>query len=103
MRPVGAGAGIEGLVVVAYDIRSHRLRARVSEVLADYGGVRVQKSVFECELTPARLAALQLRLAQLVTSAHDSVRFYHLCEACRARVEGTPQDRRPRAAAPVIV
>jgi len=46
-----------GKFIVSYDISSQRERSRVSKTLAGYG-FRVQKSVFECLLTPAGKARL---------------------------------------------
>lgn len=41
-----------GKYIVSYDITSQRERSRVSKILIGYG-FRVQKSVFECLLSPA--------------------------------------------------
>lgn len=41
-----------GKYIVSYDITSQRERSRVSKILVGYG-FRVQKSVFECLLSPA--------------------------------------------------
>jgi len=40
--------------VVTYDIEDDKKRRRMSEELLNFGGVRVQKSVFECRLTPTQ-------------------------------------------------
>ncbi len=70
------------LVLITYDVSTltrdgrRRLR-RVARACQDYG-IRVQLSVFECELDPARWTGLRARLLDLIDPASDSVRFYHL-------------------------
>lgn len=79
------------MVLIAYDVRTEgpegrkRLR-RVASALKDFGQ-RVQYSVFECELDPARWTALRSRLIDLIDPAEDSLRFYMLGANWRAKVE----------------
>ena len=62
--------------VVSYDISSQKERSRVSRVLAGYG-FRVQKSVFECSLSPGGRARMIGELEQL--DLQDGyVYIYHL-------------------------
>lgn len=72
------------LTVIAYDITDDRRRQRVSTLLEDYG-VRVNYSVFECELGAPEFEALYNRLKQLIRRRTDHVLFYRLCESCRPR------------------
>lgn len=67
-------------VLVTYDIDTtfpagERRLVRVAHVCEAYGA-RVQKSVFECRLTPARLQRLVIRLADLVDPSLDSINVY---------------------------
>jgi CRISPR-associated protein Cas2 len=70
------------LVLVTYDVETtssegrRRLR-RVAKACQDFG-VRVQYSVFECEVDPAQWALLRARLLELMSPARDSLRFYIL-------------------------
>ena len=73
--------------VISYDIRDDRRRARLARALLDFGGVRVQYSVFECWLKPRLLGELRVRVAGLVDEEEDSVRFYRLCQSCVDEVE----------------
>lgn len=73
-------------LVISYDIPDNRRRLKVSQALEDYGGVRVQYSVFECHLTAAQLAKLRRRLEKVIDAEADSVRFYTLCDNCQARL-----------------
>jgi CRISPR-associated protein Cas2 len=74
------------LILVSYDIVDDHCRAKVAKVAEDHG-LRVQKSVFECELDERDLARLKRRLDALIDHENDSVRFYRLCERCRHGVE----------------
>lgn len=61
--------------VIAYDTPSDRRRRRLAKLLTGYG-VRVQWSVFECELRHDQLEQLRRRLTRLVVEAEDSVRLW---------------------------
>jgi len=79
------------LVVVSYDVSTiepegqRRLR-RVAKACKDYGQ-RVQFSIFECEVDPARWTALRQRLIDEIDPAVDSLRFYFLGANWRRRIE----------------
>jgi len=89
------------LVVICFDVCNHRRRARVARWLERHGR-RVQKSVFECELTPKQLAAVLEEAARRMDRATDSVRAYRLCAACGARVTHLGCGAAPLAEEPVI-
>lgn len=79
------------MVLVTYDVSTEdsggqkRLR-RVAKACLDYGQ-RVQYSVFEIEVDPARWTFLRDRLCQIIDAETDSLRFYHLGANWRRRVE----------------
>jgi len=60
------------LYIAAYDIARHSRRARVAEILLEFGR-RVQRSVFEIELEPDDLDELRFRVGVLLakTDAFD--------------------------------
>ena len=72
-------------VLITYDVSTvtpegeKRLR-RVARACVDHGQ-RVQKSVFECVLTPPQLEALRDRLLAEIDPAADSLSIYRLPEA----------------------
>ncbi len=78
-------------IVVCYDISSNRQRARLHELLLGYGEP-VQKSVFECDITPSQFRALRARARPYVKKKGDSIRYYQMCARCCARTQadGTP-------------
>ena len=79
------------MVLVTYDVATdspegrRRLR-RIARACEDVGQ-RVQFSVFECEMDPARWTALRARLIDLMDPSEDSLRFYWLGSDWRRRVE----------------
>lgn len=79
------------LMLITYDVSTldaagrRRLR-RVARRCLDFGQ-RVQNSVFECELDPARWAILRAELVAEIDATRDSLRFYRLGAQGRARVE----------------
>jgi len=79
------------LVLITYDVNvtnlagKKRLRA-ISKTCLDYG-VRVQNSVFECEVDPANFARLKAKLLQIYKPEADSLRFYFLGKNGYRKVE----------------
>jgi CRISPR-associated protein Cas2 len=79
------------LVLVTYDVStieaSGRKRlARVAKTCVNYG-IRVQKSVFECNLDPAQWEWLKTELLKIYDPHEDSLRFYFLGSNWKRRVE----------------
>ena len=79
------------LVLVTYDVSvvsdggQKRLR-RIAKICMDYG-MRVQNSVFECEVTPAQFVTLKNELTEIFDPEEDSLRFYFLGKKGRQKVE----------------
>lgn len=73
-------------VLITYDIESDCTRRRVAETLEGYGR-RVQRSVFECDLTHPQYEELRAQLDSLHgDTATDSIRCYRLCASCVDKV-----------------
>jgi len=64
-------------LLVTYDIADSRRLQRIARLMARYG-IRVQKSVFECNLTPARLNELRRNIDQTLVRDEDQIRFYRV-------------------------
>lgn len=77
------------LVLVAYDIADHKRLRRVAKFMEDYG-FRVQRSVFECDLTPAQVSALETGVKEILKRKTDKVQIYQLCEHCAGALENGP-------------
>ena len=79
------------VVLVSYDVSTltdegkRRLRQVAKECLNN--GIRVQKSVFECNLDPARWEYFKARLLKIYNPSQDSLRFYFLGSNWKRRVE----------------
>lgn len=79
------------MVVVSYDVSTsdeggQRRLARVAKACKNFGQ-RVQFSVFECMVDPAKWAALKNALIKEINPEKDSLRFYFLGANWRNRVE----------------
>lgn len=79
------------LVLVTYDVSvitsagRRRLR-QIAKTCLDYG-MRVQNSVFECEVEPAQYVELKSKLLDIYDSEVDSLRFYMLGKKGKEKVE----------------
>jgi len=79
------------LVLVSYDVCTidlvgkRRLR-HVAKACENYG-VRVQNSVFECNVDQAQWTALKARLLDVYEPETDSLRFYFLGNNYKHRIE----------------
>ncbi|MBM4168420.1 MAG: CRISPR-associated endonuclease Cas2 [Ignavibacteria bacterium] len=79
------------MVLVSYDVSTktpsgvNRLR-KISEICLDFG-LRVQNSVFECNVDPAQWEILKDRLLSMYNREEDSLRFYFLGSNWKRRVE----------------
>ena len=71
--------------VVAYDSPCDKRQRKLATLLEGYG-VRVQHSVFECQLRPSTLTQLRLRLERLIKSDQDRVRLWPLSRRNCARI-----------------
>jgi CRISPR-associated protein Cas2 len=79
------------LILITYDVSTtekaglKRLR-RVGRACEDYG-VRVQKSVFECQVGQTEWVQLRERLLREIKADQDSLRFYYLDETAKQKIE----------------
>lgn len=78
-------------ILVCYDVATddtggrRRLR-KIAEMCKDHG-VRVQYSVFECDVSDHLWVRLRHDLLRLMNSDRDSLRFYYIDEAALRRTE----------------
>jgi len=79
------------MMLVSYDVSTktaggvRRLR-KISEICLDYG-LRVQNSVFECNVDPAQWEMLKEQLLSMYDTEEDSLRFYFLGANWKRRIE----------------
>jgi len=79
------------LVLITYDvsvvtIEGQRRLRNIAKTCLDYG-MRVQNSVFECEVDPAQLVSLKHELTRIIDQSEDSLRLYYLGKKGRQKVE----------------
>ncbi|MBN2039378.1 MAG: CRISPR-associated endonuclease Cas2 [Spirochaetes bacterium] len=79
------------LVLVTYDVstvdsRGARRLRKIAKVCINYG-IRVQKSVFECNVSPAQWEVLKSELLKCFKKDEDSLRFYLLGSKWKRRIE----------------
>ena len=78
------------LVIVCYDVstetKSGRRRLRRVAKVCESTGQRVQKSVFECQVTLAEFETLERRLLAEIEPTQDCLRLYRLPDSRGAEV-----------------
>ena len=78
------------LVIVCYDVstetKAGRRRLRRVAKVCESTGQRVQKSVFECQVTLAEFEALERRLLSEIEATQDCLRLYRLPDSRGAEV-----------------
>lgn len=79
------------LVVITYDVKTSsvggtkRLR-HVAKKCESYG-MRVQNSVFECQVDATQFVQLKEELIKIINKEEDSLRFYRLGNHYQTKVE----------------
>ena len=67
--------------IISYDITNDRKRTKVSKKLEGYG-VRMQYSLFECDLKANDLRKLKKQISSIINCRVDSVMYFPMCERC---------------------
>ncbi len=73
-------------VMISYDVVEDKKRLRLMKFLKDYGD-RMQKSVFECNLSPQTYKMIKGEIEKIINRRKDRVRYYRLCKGCVEKVE----------------
>lgn len=84
------------LRIIAYDITSPKRLRRVALICLDYG-IRIEKSVFECDLRTDQFEEFWEKLKSTVNRDVDSLVCYPICAACERNVitYGRPRHLEP--------
>lgn len=79
------------LVLVCYDVNTQdkagRRRLRRVAKVCESTGQRVQKSVFECQVTLAAFEDLERRLLATIDANHDCLRLYRIPDSRGALIK----------------
>ncbi len=77
--------------IITYDIQKNKARKKVSDLLEQFG-IRVQKSVFICEINKIQLDRIKTEVEKLIKKKTDSVIFFYNCNSCKEKriMLGTP-------------
>ncbi len=79
------------MVLITYDVETitpagrRRLR-KVAKQCVNFGQ-RVQNSVFECLIDPAKFTELRYRLESIIDPQSDSLRYYYLGSNYKNKIE----------------
>ncbi len=81
------------LLLITYDVNvteeggKKRLRT-VAKICENYG-IRVQNSVFECNVDASQGAVLKTQLLDCIDKKLDSIRFYYLGNNYKSKIEAS--------------
>jgi CRISPR-associated protein Cas2 len=73
-------------MIVAYDIADVKRLNKVAKVIKDYG-VRVQKSIFEVDVSNKVFDEMKFRIEEIIEPSEDGVKYFPLCEKCAGTAE----------------
>ena len=82
------------LHLVAYDIRDAKRLRHVAKTCEDFG-IRVEYSVFECDLSDEHFSALWALLRENISEEEDCILAYKICGSCVTKIESMGAVVRP--------
>lgn len=68
-------------MIVAYDIADPRRLSKIAKIMKDYGH-RVQKSIFEVEVSEKEFFQMKNRAEIVMMHKEDGVKYFPLCDRC---------------------
>lgn len=75
----------EMLHLIAYDITSPKRLRRVAKICENFG-IRVEYSVFECDLKDETFEELWRQLSQTIDPDEDCLLAYRICNSCTRKI-----------------
>lgn len=82
------------LRIVAYDIADAKRLRRIAKICELYG-FRIEKSVFECELSKEKFEKFWQELKKIANEKEDCLAVYKVCKSCKAKIKTFGQVSRP--------
>ncbi|HBL84982.1 MAG: CRISPR-associated endonuclease Cas2 [Clostridiales bacterium GWF2_38_85] len=94
-------------VLITYDVNTETAAGRkrlrhVAKQCVNYGQ-RVQNSVFECVIDPAKFRLVKASLEKIIDAKYDSLRFYYLGNNYKEKVEHIGVKPSYDAEAPIVL
>jgi CRISPR-associated protein Cas2 len=83
------------LRLIVYDVAHSRRLVKVARICEDYG-VRVEYSVFECDLDEKQFARFWGKLEKTIDVTTDRLIAYRICSSCAERIQSIGAVVRPR-------
>ncbi|NLL83376.1 MAG: CRISPR-associated endonuclease Cas2 [Lentisphaerae bacterium] len=80
--------------IVAYDITEPKRLRLVAKTCEDYG-CRIEKSVFECDLTEEKFIAFWRALNAIIDTDEDALIAYRVCKSCVKEIQSAGVVERP--------
>ncbi len=72
------------LYLIAYDVSEDKKRNKIAQLLKGYGR-RVEKSIFECDLTSYKHEKVVAYLRMIIIHPEDRCHIYPVCVNCAAK------------------
>jgi len=69
----------------SYDISDSSRRNKISKILEKYG-IRIQKSIFMCDISSIEGAEVKERLHNLFSEKEDSLLLFSACKDCLKKI-----------------
>ena len=82
--------------LITYDIKSNKKRKKVSDFLDGYG-LRINLSVYECQLTKKALKEIKTNLKKILNRKTDSISLYRICKNCNNKSKSIGKGKEPFA------
>ena len=74
------------LRLIAYDVKQPKRLRRMAMLCKDFG-IRVEYSVFECDLSDNDFKCFWQRANDLIDTDEDRIIAYSLCQSCVSRIQ----------------
>ena len=82
------------LHLVAYDVSDAKRLRKVAEACTDFG-VRIEYSVFECDLSEELFSMLWNRISSIIDETEDRIITYKICGSCVPKIRSMGTIARP--------
>ncbi len=82
------------LHLIAYDIRDSKRLRKIAKTCEDFG-IRVEYSIFECDLSVEVFQRFWTRISEIAEPDEDKLLAYRICGSCVSKIESFGRIVRP--------